>query len=260
MIMVKRTRLGKSMSSRKKNRLVKQYPFGDFDRDGVSNISDCAPFDPKRHGIEPSETTWKRLEALPIFVTDKAVSVEKRKFPEMIRLMKGAEPNGNVARQRFLSIIKHYPAIVGEMEKQKPVQVLITSVGEYRKKMLIGGVAYRMQKKGVFNGIIVMSPREGIIVIRLPSKYRAKKPWTKFTPEVRKFHAETLFHELAHLGQHRKWGGGKLERRMFAGRYAQRRGEREAREFAKKKIKEREEPLTRAQARRALTGFQQMFE
>jgi hypothetical protein len=57
--MKRMTRLSKGGRSRKISRLVHQNPFGDYDRDGVPNIYDCVPTNPKKHGVEPYPETFE---------------------------------------------------------------------------------------------------------------------------------------------------------------------------------------------------------
>ena len=39
------------MNMKKKDRLRFTDPFGDYDKDGVPNIRDCEPTNPKKHGV-----------------------------------------------------------------------------------------------------------------------------------------------------------------------------------------------------------------
>lgn len=261
-------------------RLVKEQPFGDFDHDGVPNIYDCDPLNPKRHGIEPNEEAWKRIEALPIFVTDEPIDpIAGRSMPQITRVMRGAEHDGSIARQRFLSIIKHYPQVLGEIERQKPVRVIVTS--RLKKELYRGKPLYTLGyaapiKEGVYDGLVVSSPRRGYIVVRLGGKPYAKKFETRYGQRELQEYVNTFLHELAHLEQYKKWGVGTvLAKRMRKGVYTKRPLEKKAEEVAEKKLEldigyvapirylsaytEGEQYPVWKQERKVWSGFRKMF-
>ena len=113
----------------------------DTDNDKVMDFKDCRPFNPKKQHIRPSRTMRKRLNKLPIYVTDEEMTeLSTRVIPDdPLReipweepktyhiLSKEAKRKAPKARTEMLSSIKKYPSIVGEIEKSKPLRVYHSS-------------------------------------------------------------------------------------------------------------------------------------
>ena len=177
----------------------------DIDKDGVPNWKDCKPLDPRKHRI--SRTMKKRIQALPIVAspatlgeeqeymfqrTEKKMTEagEKRRDSVTERMLsmvpymysrplphimsKEAKRTAPTARKQFLSTVKKYPSIVGQIEKIQPKKVIVASKHE---------------------------PRVGIVTTG----------WTSPTEEVylaprrhKKHLAKTIYHELKHTEQTKK--------------------------------------------------------
>jgi len=101
--------------------------FKDRDRDRVPNIMDCRPRNPRLQGIRPSRTMTERLMKLPIYVTERPAGI-KRYSPRLYHITEKKAPKR--PKQRFLSIIKKHPGIIGEIERKKPVQFVVTTARE----------------------------------------------------------------------------------------------------------------------------------
>lgn len=228
--MKRKTRLSKSAHSRKTSRLVHQNPFGDFDRDGVPNIFDCEPTNPNKHGVEPSETTWERLKSLPIYVSDTSPDKEKYHITDSHSKLKAP-----IARQRFLSLIKAYPEVLGEMERTSAEQVVFT-----KARIAKRGVSVHAWMRHQTAGIAFPSdydPKTGFVVVSLADAPFAKKFAEKWGGGERESAVETAFHELEHIKQFKRWGGKpKLTERMHKGRYSERLEEKLAHEVGEKGI------------------------
>lgn len=82
----------------------------DTDKDGIPDRIDCAPFNPRKHSIEPNKEQAKRIKKLPIYVKERGVG------PYHV-LSKEAELYAPEARTELLSTIKHYPQFLGEIER-----------------------------------------------------------------------------------------------------------------------------------------------
>ena len=107
----------------------------DSDRDGVPDYKDCRPFD--RYKQHVSETTKKRLKDLPIYLStsgeDKAYRIFDKTKSQLQRNQEEPETLEHYpkrAEEEFLSIVKKYPSVLGEMEKAQPVDVIYTSLEE----------------------------------------------------------------------------------------------------------------------------------
>ena len=172
----------------------------DTDRDGVFDWKDCRPFNQKRQHI--SKTMKKRIKKLPIVASPTSISGEQYKMwkrmehkidrdaPDLMeevapRMRSGRLPHimskeikqeNQVARQLFLSTIRKYPGIVGEIEKVQPKKVVVTSERQSDKYMPIGWTSP--------TGEVYIGPQTPYL-----SKTQQK--------EV----AKTAYHELKHVEQ-----------------------------------------------------------
>jgi len=226
--MKRKSRLAMGARSRKISRLVRQKPFGDFDKDGVPNIFDCEPANPKKHGVEPSETTWERLKALPIYVEDTA----GKKVHVSDERSRSVAP---VARKRFLSLLHKNPEILNELETSAPEQIIYTSLRLSREPH---PTVHQWLKSGM-GGFVYPTdydPKAGTLTVSLFSHPFAKKPSKKWGEPQREQAIHSTFHELAHIKQLRKWGDKPaLLERMFAGKYKVKPAEVKARAEEKRK-------------------------
>ena len=221
--MVKRkSRLSKNARSRRISRLVKQNPFGDFDKDGVPNIYDCEPTNPKKHGVEPSETTWERLKALPIYVSDSSYNVWSEQVKYHIADLR-SKRFAPIARQRLLTIIKNYPELISDIEQSAPEQIIFISkhitdipketVRKWLKRQVVGRASPTEY-----------DPKSGVVFVSLSSEPYAKKPFELYGALGKMEEgAETAYHELEHIKQYKRWGGkSKLSAEMGKGKSAER--------------------------------------
>jgi len=253
---MKRLRLSRSVRRRKVERLVKQNPYGDYDHDGVPNISDCQPLNPKRHGIEPNQVTWDRLKKLPIFIQRSGAPIASKLHISDSRLKEYAP----VERTRFLSIIKHYPEIIGEIEHHSHLEQIIFSGDIFltnRQKAL--GIAPSKVKTFMIGGTggVDYDPKGSIIGVSLRGRPLKRKPENVWRVKTRKREAEAVFHELRHAGQVVTHGAHKTEMMAHKGIYRQRPMEKQAFAYGEMKISKRDAsaPSERVIASR----FRQMF-
>ena len=105
--------------------------FRDSDRDGVIDVLDCRPHNPRKQHIRPSHAVRERLKDIPVYVTDETVSeeeedeeIEKKSYQITSKEAKKKAPK---ARKRFLSIIKKHPSTVGDIERTKVRRVVVSS-------------------------------------------------------------------------------------------------------------------------------------
>lgn len=211
----------------------------DIDGDKVKDKDDCDPFNRKRQHI--SKTMEERLKKLPIYVSPKSIFEMQREKGEdlekmeaegkSIPLIEGFVPNiparplphimskeakeqAPKARQMFLSSIKKYPGVVGQMEKIQPKKVIIASE--------VAPPEYQWYQSGW------VSPSEEVF-IGPPSK----------RPESSEYHAQVAYHELQHAEQ-RKHTNLKDIQEQYSGdiKYTEVPMEAEAIQVSKEKMKE----------------------
>jgi hypothetical protein len=226
---------------------------GDLDRDGVPDLFDCDPLDPKKQHIRPSRVMRERLEQLPIYFTgsrleegvqspryytikgEKVVGGEKvkaKKIPKDVQK----------ARIRFLSAVKKRPEVVGEIERKKPGAVVITT----KESQIDPG-----QKGVAYTGY-----DEPPIVVRATSERGVPYRWAEQQET-----AGTVIHELEHVRQAKAWRGRpKLEKRMKKGRYSVRREEVLAEEAEEKAYRKRHSGITEKKAKEFWEMYQKMMD
>jgi len=227
-------------------RLVQEYH--DTDLDGVPNYRDCNPWNPREHrGVRPSKTMKKRLEQLPVWVSDNPPDFYK---PELTKTKKKAPK----AQKEFFSAIKKYPNIIGVIERTQPTQYMYTSKThkdessmQGRKSVIIRTTAKQKSKKQYKKQILKGVPR----------KY--KKEALKIVEEIpytfedigtigrkqRRAIAKSSFHELRHVQQEKEKGTKEVERKgkkshRSARAYWKSPIEIDARWFAKMELQKRE--------------------
>lgn len=188
---MKRSRLSRQASRRKVERLVRQNPYGDYDRDGVPNISDCQPLNPMRHGIEPNIETRKRLDALPVYFHQ-----GKMKLSDKVHISndKLAKQNTLRARQKFYSLVKRFPNIISAIESSRNLEMMVFTDNVIHDEF----------------GHATLSEYDdetGYAVVSL-----ADMPYGKHVDPVvyeksLLNSANTIFHELEHISQFHRWKG-----------------------------------------------------
>lgn len=240
----------------------------DTDKDGVKDFRDCRPFNPKKQHTRPSRTMRKRLKAIPLFVTDKP-PLEDNKIEHITETKKFAPK----AQKEMYGIIKRYPSVVGEIEREKPEAVIYSSSPHMRETKLPGrgtfvalGETMPTGKRSKKAYIVVTPMKPSYTEAEIEeygmgedAKYMLEKELVGQRENIRKEKsANSLFHELRH--QHQLKKGVELEERkkeVFAmikdvpeenfkdieemGEiYKDIRSEKDAIEYAEKKIEERE--------------------
>ena len=211
------------------------FPF-DTDNDGVQDRFDCSPFDRRRQHI--SKSMEERIKKLPIVASPTSIQGEQQQMWERMEnkinkeapdaaaevaphmhsgplphiMSKEAKETAPDARRLFLSTIKKYPGIIGEMEKAQPKEVVITSLRQPDEGMPVGWV----------------SPTQEIYV----------GPQTpQFSKEHQKKFAKTMYHESKHIKQ-KLSAAQMLKQGEFDVPYLERPHEVEAIGYSKEKMKE----------------------
>lgn len=195
----------------------------DFDSDGVPNWKDCQPLNPKKQDVEPNILMRRRIERLPIYVTDKPISSSstKRLSVESYHLSDvKARKHAPLARKRILSILKRYPDLITQIERKRPRAVLITSKPDPEGEDY--GVAY---PEVIGGGVI--------IIYALSDEYREVVKKAAKSHGIRRGEAAysggTLRHELEHIKQFRQVRTGKVsKRKLEKGEYEKRPEEKQA--------------------------------
>jgi len=148
----------------------------DSDWDGVPNFRDCRPFNPRRQHVRPSKTMRKRLEDIPLYVTDEPIHGGEEYDVSHILEAKKEAPK---AQRELYATIKKYPSVVGEMERQRPKDMLYSSVP---------GTSFA---------------KEGLVIARAPQTIRRIKEQKKMlkkhkTPEDERELYERAWSEFPH--------------------------------------------------------------
>ena len=206
----------------------------DIDRDGISDRRDCRPLNPFLQHVKPNFDMQQRLKKLPIFFTTgegeinqlinarKLYTLDSKKVPKEIEIL----------RQRFYSMIKKRPDVVGELERAKPRAIVFTKRGIQTTKSM--GITYPTEKEVAVDKSKI--PGSSLVVSRLTSRGRGY-PYEK--SDIYES-GSTVIHELEHVKQQRKWRGKpNLQEKMKKGRHSQRKEEQlayEAEERAEKKL------------------------
>lgn len=212
----------------------------DIDNDRVRDWQDCRPFDRKKQHI--SHTMEERIKKLPIVASPTSIQGEQYRTLEKIKdkfdkmqetpdktiseqvaplmssqplphiMSKEAKETAPDARRLFLSTVKKYPGIIGEMERSQPKKVVVTSLRQPDKGMLIGWT----------------SPTQEAYVG--PSK-------PSFSKQMKKQTAKTTYHELKHVEQNLPTAQ-MMDQGEFDKPYLERPHEQEAIEYSEQKMKE----------------------
>ncbi len=96
----------------------------DLDRDGVPDRKDCMPINPWKQHIRPSKTMKKRLEHIPLYVTDRPMVDSKVESYHILE----AKRHAPKAQKEMYAVIKKYPSVISEIERTQPKEMLYSSV------------------------------------------------------------------------------------------------------------------------------------
>lgn len=234
----------------------------DLDRDGVPDRKDCMPINPWKQHIRPSKTMQKRLENIPLFVTDKPLVPGKKVESYHILEAKKRAPK---AQREMYSVIKEYPSVVSEIEREKPSSVLYASsphLTEVKmdKKTFIS-LGQTIPRKFSRKANIIVTPMKPSYTKKEVKEYGIEnldldKDTSLSERELtrRAITAQSLFHELRHQHQFREVSPRKIRKKRmqyakkilhkkdffdkFSEKYKDVPFEKEAHEYAEKKMKE----------------------
>jgi hypothetical protein len=214
----------------------------DTDRDGVPDFKDCRPFNPHLQHVRPNVQVRKRLEQLPIYVTDEPIyrmndrefyriSPDRPGFFGVHHLTsKDAQKFAPKATREVFAMIKHYPGVLSSIEKARPRHLLYTSAtvkDEYPIQTL-GAERHKrcyINPPGTYDG----TPQEAIDDIpKRASKYKRdlameelvySQPYTSDSEreqifKKRRSMAGVTVHEVKHMEQERTYGFRKMESLM----------------------------------------------
>lgn len=223
------------------------YQFKDSDKDGVINIFDCQPYNPKKQGVEPNVELVKRLDRLPLYVTDRPMDPsEPRRLYHITS--KEAKKKAPKARKRALSAIKKHPDLVGKIEKRRPSEVIVTSAKDKE------GYAGKAWPLGHYKAEKGRRSGSGSVLVRAVS---AKK-YKRYRKEDRADTGVTLAHELEHIKQYRKYKGQELARKR-KGEYEDRPLEREAHRAEQRFYKKHYKPVSEEEKEKKKKGMLHRF-
>lgn len=191
--------------------------------------------------VRPS--IWSRLKKLPIYLHREGTAKEKKVHISDENLAEKVPKE----REKFLKLIKDTPEIIDEIEKHPRLeQIVFTSepvtrtqkerkIPFSKRKFFRGGFTWFQPKESPYEPEPLpktikqqIQKNIGTVVISLkPQPYERFKYAEEGIEKI-------AFHELKHVGQLEEYPERKFKR-MFKGKYAEQKGEAEAREFAEKK-------------------------
>ena len=221
--------------------------YNDDDHDGVANIFDCQPRNPKKQGVEPNIMQRKRLERLPIFVTDRPVGFGKTTEKIYHITSKEAKKKAPKARKRALSAIKKVPELVHEIETARPTVITFSSKksppesegepeGEFLGYATPTFKRIRASKKVIGEHGLKKVPKSGagrVIIYASPTEKRRR-----YREEERGETIHATIHELHHVKQYKRYKTKELAAKR-KGEYSVRPLEREAERSVSKLLKKR---------------------
>ena len=245
--------------------------FRDSDRDGVIDVLDCRPHNPKRQHIRPSHAMRERLKELPVYVTTE--EEEDEEATQFHIMSKKARKKAPKVRRRILSAIKKHPQIVGDIEKTKPRRVIYHSAPD--EDETLAGTAFQEHKETMEEREKKGKKTAHVIIVYPPEDTRKKRKIKRRIKEAIKKEGATeeqaekyamgriktmksesdqlavaTAHELRHVRQYRKEreiaqkvspkAAERYSERRKRGSYVERVEERQAREAGRKSISKRE--------------------
>ena len=232
----------------------------DIDGDKHSDHEDCRPFDRTRHSIKPSQTMKKRIEQLPLYVSKKTPEFILTGETEKYKLLsKEAKKYAPYEQRRVLSVIKKYPSIIGEMERQQPSSVVYTEQPFHdlrvhgvtcpeKKEVVISRLELEYTPKKTQEAFVDYFYKDAPKIKQERAKeFVEERPYFEEPKEVRaekqrRYVAKGMFHELTHIKQAKTMTPEEMrEQSKLEVEYEERPIEKEAYTVAKQKLLEREE-------------------
>lgn len=250
----------------KEKKVFSDFDVKDSDNDGVYDVFDCDPHNPRRHGIQPSQTMKKRLSELPIFFvstkrqegtvggrpitlyTLEKERVTMKREGSQVEVVKRVPKKVYEAQRRFLSAVKKRPEIVGEIEKTRPSKVVVTT---FRTEEEAGYAVPEEERTGRIIGR--KGEQHGIVV------HAGGSPGSRYDYFEREELAGTVIHEAEHVKQFQRWKSKpKLQSRMAKGRYEKRPQEIQARRAEARAERKRYSGVTEKKAKEFWQGYRRM--
>ena len=194
----------------------------DVDGDGVPNWFDCRPYDARFQHVRPNKTMEARLRKLPIyFTTSRGTFYEIIHSHTFYTLQDKQVPRDvEILRQRFYSMIKKRPDVVGEIERTKPYAIFFTKRGF--EPIHEAGYSERTINQEPLAPTEDKVPGKHLAVIRLTSFGRGHA----YRRDSLEEGAGTTHHELEHIKQYERWKNKpQLQKRMSKGGYTKRKEE-----------------------------------
>lgn len=249
----------------KEKKVFSDFDVKDSDNDGVYDVFDCDPHNPRRHGIQPSQTMKKRLSELPIFFistkrqgetggrpsvlyTLEKERVTTKEGEAQIEVVKRVPKKVYEAQRRFLSAVKKRPEIVREIERARPSKVIVTTI---HTKEESGHATPEEERTGRIMG---RKGEQHMIVV-----HAGGSPGSRYDYFEREELAGTVIHEAEHVKQFQRWKSKpKLQSRMAKGRYEKRPQEIQARRAEARAERKRYSGVTEKRAKEFWKGYRRM--
>jgi len=186
------------------------WMFKDSDRDGMPNLIDCQPFNPRMQGVKPNKLMRDRINKLNVYVTKSPYSETSRIHNRNLQYRHiSAKDAPYQQKQQVYSTFKKYPNLITTVEKSKG-SILFTPEILTRGKPS-SAMGYQ---------------NESLAVVELQQDKNKNIEGTMETAKI-------VAHEAKHL-RTEKYTPGKLYKKQFKGEYTNQPGEIRARQSEEK--------------------------